>query len=62
MVLYIHKEKLYNLSLIDIGNDFVEINERRKFVLVKFDQSEHSELRKSSVSTKLVGIQVNRAP
>ena len=53
MVLHIHKEKLYNLSLIDIGNDFVEVNERRKFVLGKFDQSD---LRKSSVPTKSVGI------
>ncbi len=40
MVLHIYKEKLYNLSLIDIGNDFVEVNERRKFVLGKFDQSD----------------------
>ena len=56
MVLHIHKEKLYNLFLIDIGNDFVEVNERRKFVLGKFDQSD---LQKSSVPTKSVGIQVD---
>ena len=56
MVLHIHKEKLYNLFLIDIGNNFVEVIERRKFVLGKFDQSD---LRKSSVPTKSVSIQVN---
>ena len=59
MVLHIHKEKLYNISLIDIGNDLVEVNERKKFVLGKFDQSD---LRKSSVPTKSVGIQVNIPP
>ena len=56
MVLHIDKEKLYNLFLTYIGNDFVEVNERRKFVLGKFDQSDY---RKSSVPTKSVSIQLN---
>ena len=56
IVLHIHKEKLDNyLSLIDIGNYFVEVNECRKLVLGKFDPFD---LRKSSVHTKSVDIQV----
>ena len=51
MVLHIQKDKLDNLSLIDIGNDFVGSNERRKAMLGMFKQND---LRKFSVHKKSI--------
>ena len=50
LVLYIYKEKLDNLSHIDIGNNFVDVNERRISVLGMFKQVN---LRKCSGHTKI---------
>ena len=56
MFLHIQKDKLDNIFLIDIRNDFVEVNERRQSLLGRFDKPD---LCKSYVHTKSVGIHGN---
>ena len=56
MVLHVHKERLDQLSLIDIANDFVKGSDHRKTV---FDSFDTVDLRRNRVSVKSVGVQVN---
>ena len=56
MVLHVHKERLDQLSLIDIVNDFVKGSDHRKTVFGSFDAVD---LRRNRVSVKSVGVQVN---
>ena len=56
MALHIHKERLDDLSLLEVANDFVQDNDRRKTVFGQFDQSD---FRKSSALLKSVGTQVD---
>ena len=56
MVLHVHKERLDQLSLIDIANDFVNGSDHRRTVFGSFDTAD---LRRNRVSVKSVGVQVN---
>ena len=56
MVLHVHKERLDQLSLIEIANDFVKGSDHRKTVFGSFDTVD---LRRNRVSVKSVGVQVN---
>ena len=56
MVLHVHKERLDQLSLIDIANYFVKGGDHRKTVFGSFDTVD---LRRNRVSVKSVGVQVN---
>ena len=56
MVLHIHKERLDQLSLIDVANDFVKESDHRQTVFGNFDSLD---LRRKTSSVKSVGTQVN---
>lgn len=56
MVLHVHKERLDQLSLIDVANEFVYGSDHRKTVFGSFDAVD---LRRNNVNVKSVGIQVN---
>lgn len=56
MVLHVHKERLDKLSLIDVANDFIKGNDHRKTLFGSFDTVD---LKRSRVSVKSVGVQVN---
>ena len=56
MVLHVHKERLDQLSLIEIANDFVKGSDHRKTVFGSFDTVD---LRRNRVRVKSVGVQVN---
>ena len=53
---YVHKERLDKLSLIDVANDFIKENDHRKTLFGSFDTVD---LKRSRVSVKSVGVQVN---
>ena len=56
MALHIHKERLDNLSLLDIANDFFHGSDHRQMLLGKFDEFD---LRKGTARVRSIGTQVN---
>ena len=57
MVLHVHKQRLDQLSLTDVANDFVHGSDHRKTVFGTFDAADLHQ--KNNFNIKSVFIQVN---